>query len=304
MISKIESIIWKIYVDVIYIPIYKLKYKKKYDNLKIATIEETMNKILNDNSSVTRFGDGEFNWMAMSKQEKKSFQENSKELSDRLSEVIDNDKDNLLVCLPQAFLDTSEMTAFKFWEREIGRNGDNWFSKISPNKQYYNTSITRPYIDFKNKQLHINAFDKFKQTWEDKKVLIVEGQDTKFGMGNDLLKKSKSIIRIEAPNKNAFSVYDTILEVTKNTINKYKPDIVLLALGPTATILSYDIAGYNGVQSIDIGHLDIEYEWFLQKAQKRTVITGKFVNEVSKKVAKRSKYDNQLYEDQIVDKIN
>ncbi|WP_368268057.1 GT-D fold domain-containing glycosyltransferase, partial [Enterococcus gallinarum] len=48
---------------------------------------------------------------------------------------------------------------------------------------------------------------------------------------------------------------------------------------PTATILSADLA-FLGFQSIDIGHLDLEYEWFLRKDLKRTKIENKYVNEI------------------------
>lgn len=50
------------------------------------------------------------------------------------------------------------------------------------------------------------------------------------------------------------------------TVNKAK--LVLIALGHTATVLAYDLAEV-GYQAIDIGHIDIEYEWFLMRAPKK-----------------------------------
>ena len=46
----------------------------------------------------------------------------------------------------------------------------------------------------------------------------------------------------------------------------------------TATVLATDLhnAGY---QAIDVGHIDIEYEWMLRKAKKKIPIPGKYVNE-------------------------
>jgi len=75
--------------------------------------------------------------------------------------------------------------------------------------------------------------------------------------------------------KNAFDVYDEIYEeVLKQDRNK----TIITALGPTATVLTYDL--YKaGFQAIDIGHADIEYEWFLRKANSRVRINNKFVNE-------------------------
>lgn len=52
----------------------------------------------------------------------------------------------------------------------------------------------------------------------------------------------------------------------------------MLALGSTATVLAYDLCN-EGFQAIDIGHLDIEYEWFLQHATKKCAVANKWVNE-------------------------
>ncbi|MCT2922996.1 DUF1792 domain-containing protein [Streptococcus thermophilus] len=57
--------------------------------------------------------------------------------------------------------------------------------------------------------------------------------------------------------------------------------IVLLAIGLTATVLSYDLAD-NGFQVIDIGHLDVEYQWYLMQAKKKMPLENRTtVNEVS-----------------------
>lgn len=57
--------------------------------------------------------------------------------------------------------------------------------------------------------------------------------------------------------------------------------IVLLAIGLTATVLSYDLAD-NGFQVIDIVHLDVEYQWYLMQAKKKMPLENRTtVNEVS-----------------------
>ena len=33
------------------------------------------------------------------------------------------------------------------------------------------------------------------------------------------------------------------------------------------------------MQALDIGHIDIEYEWFLQRATTKVAISGKYTNE-------------------------
>ena len=47
----------------------------------------------------------------------------------------------------------------------------------------------------------------------------------------------------------------------------------------TATVLAYDLAK-AGYWAIDLGHLDLEYEWFLSGKTERFAVKGKFTNEV------------------------
>lgn len=55
--------------------------------------------------------------------------------------------------------------------------------------------------------------------------------------------------------------------------------LILFSLGPTATVLSARVSNETNVQCIDIGHLDIEYEWFLRGSVSKVPIKGKYVNE-------------------------
>jgi hypothetical protein len=42
--------------------------------------------------------------------------------------------------------------------------------------------------------------------------------------------------------------------------------LILISLGPTATVLAYDLAKL-GYWAIDIGHIDNEYEWLKLEAK-------------------------------------
>lgn len=54
--------------------------------------------------------------------------------------------------------------------------------------------------------------------------------------------------------------------------------MVLIALGPTATVLAANLSK-EGLQAIDIGHLDIPYEYFLSGKNRNEKIEGKYTNE-------------------------
>ena len=111
--------------------------------------------------------------------------------------------------------------------------------------------------------------------WKDKDIIIVEGVKTRLGVGNDLLVEARSIKRILGPAINAFDYID---EIKKKVVEVYNGELVIMALGPTATILASDLSKL-GIQALDIGHLDIEYEWYCRKSKSHDIIPGKYTNE-------------------------
>ena len=115
----------------------------------------------------------------------------------------------------------------------------------------------------KNKNHIWNYIKKLKKIWVHKNVLIIEGEKSRIGVGNNLFDNIKSIKRIIFPVTNAFLVYKKII---KEVLKLNEKRLILIALGPTATILAYDLYKL-GYQAIDIGHVDIEYEWFLKNAK-------------------------------------
>ena len=90
------------------------------------------------------------------------------------------------------------------------------------------------------------------------------------------LTNAETVERILCPSENAFDVYDNII---KTVLNQDKSKLIIIALGPTASVLAYDLY-LEGFQAIDIGHIDIEYEWMLKNAKEKVAIEGKYVNEV------------------------
>lgn len=46
---------------------------------------------------------------------------------------------------------------------------------------------------------------------------------------------------------------------------------------------------------MDIGHLDIEYEWFLRKATKKIAIENKWINEVPENTITETFYDEDYF---------
>ena len=165
------------------------------------------------------------------------------------------------------------------------------------NRIYADAYITRPYAIYadNNTDAPKKRFDELKKIWNGKKLLIIEGEKTRMGVGNDLFDNAEGIKRILCPAECAFDRYADILSFA---LKQDKDCLVLIALGPTASVLAYDMAK-AGFWALDIGHIDIEYEWMLAGKGGRVDIPNKYVNEVEGG-ERVEEYVNEEYEKQII----
>lgn len=252
----------------------KFKYFKKP---VVMDSNLTLEYILKNKCSIARYGDGELSLM---EGRNIKFQSYSQNLAKRLKEVKTTNK--CLVCIPNIFnkksLNSKLITKeeYVFWKRAKLVFGGFWNKYFSKQEKLGDAFLSRFYIRYKDKSTIGEYIEKLKTLWNNQNVIIVEGETSQIGVGNDILNNAKSIRRIICPNINAFDCYDEIL----NAIKKHykKDDIVLLALGPTATVLAYDLSNID-IWALDMGHFDIEYEWFLAKTDVKIPVKNKHVNE-------------------------
>ena len=255
----------------------KEKLLKEMENskIKILGIEESLNKIKNENMSISRFGDGELD-VIIGKDLK--FQEHNEKLATRLEEILTSNQNFCIIGVPDAINEFNNLTeeSEAFWIRNMERTRDIWIRFLNEDMEYATANLTRLYIRHKDRSKCGKYFSILKSIWENRDVVICEGEQTRVGVGNDLLDKCKSIKRIICPSEDAFNKYDEILEKLKQ---QPKDVLIIMALGPTATVLAYDLSK-EGYQALDIGHFDIEYEWYIRNATKKEKIENKYTNEV------------------------
>ncbi len=240
----------------------------------IESIDSTLDYMVQKKCSVSRFGDGEFDMIIGYGN---NFQKYDARLSQRLREIVVSDLNNHIICLPNIFgsLKPLRQDSRKFNKTFLKNRRAKIYGFLNLEKQYYNSFCTRPYYMFKDKSNSPRYFEKIKILWGGVDLLIIEGEKSRLGMGNDLFSNARSIKRILCPAENAFAKYDEILQSAKQHGDNA---LVLIALGMTATVLAYDLAA-AGYWAIDIGHIDIEYAWFLSKQTERVIVNGKYTNE-------------------------
>ena len=244
---------------------------------QVASIDETIRKIIDDRCSVSRFGDGEV--LLTSPEKKIRFQKGDPLLAKRLTEVLQSHEEGHIVCISDAFRDLYRYNrkSRRFWRTHFYLYGSWWDRLLVAGRKYYNTFVTRPYMDFARKEDSARWFRDMKGIWENRDIVFIEGEKSRLGVGNDLFDNARSIRRILCPPKDAF---ERLEEIKREACKVEKGALFLFALGPTATVLAYDLfkAGY---QAIDIGHVDVEYEWWRMGAHKKVKLERKYVNETA-----------------------
>lgn len=245
---------------------------------QIKTVDDTLMELLSTQKSLCRFGDGEFACISGNLRAKFTTKYYPA-LAERLTEILNSNDENIMIAIADNYGDLSHY--FRQSRREIRgyMTADiraEHAALLDHDKIYYNTYVTRPYTLYYNSPKKASDYwNNIRSLWAGKRLMIIEGKNTGMGTGNDLFSNCSDIKRIIAPSVDAYEKYDELLDFASL---QDKDSLYLIALGPVATVMAYDLAK-TGRRAIDIGHLDIEYEW-MKRGEYRTVIPNKYVNEV------------------------
>lgn len=264
----------------------------------VLSISESLDFVLEHFSSVARFGDGEVDIMMG---RSIPYQKYDPALAAFLKQILLTPSNSqLMVCLPDVFehLERYNQSAQSFWHHHFNQYSS-FYDKYCQSDWYGSTFISRPYIDLKDKTEAKSSFQKLKKLWERRDILIVEGETSRSGVGNDLFDNAASISRIICPSKDAFEQRSAIYNAIKRHA---EGKLILLMLGPTAKVLAYDLS-QEGYQAIDIGHIDSEYEWFKMGATHKVKLANKHTAEFN--YDKDIVFDDDTsYSSQILEKVS
>lgn len=263
----------------------------------VASVDETIEALAKGNCSIARYGDGEIKLVAG---RNISFQDATPLAVEKLREVLSSDVDGLLVGIADIFGDRSRYneSTNNYWKKHLNQFRHVWYKYLIKGKKYYNASMTRQYITLNDRSQGTEIYNKIKKIWQDKDIVFIEGEKSRMGVGNDLFDGARSVKRIIGPSKQAFSKYNEILS---EACRQDKNSLFLIALGPAATGLAYDLH-LKGYRAIDIGHVDVEYEWLLMGAEKKVSLKNKMVFEAASTTEIENCVDEK-YESEIIAKI-
>ncbi len=262
------------------------KFQERLWYPKIMSAEDTFREIIENKKSIARFGDGEFG--IMFGEQRWRFQGKDEKLAGRLKEALQSKQENLLIGLNDFYGDLSTWTKRAadgvriYLTPEVRKKH---YALLEHDREYACANISRNETP--------EGVKRQKQIWEGRDCVFIEGFQTRMGVGNDLFDNAKSIVRILCPAENAFDRYE---DIYNEALKQPKDRLMLLALGPTASVLAYDLAR-QGYQAVDIGHADLSYEWMLRGNHNK--VPDKYSNEAPEGYMVEEIHD-AAYESQII----
>lgn len=285
-VSGVNTMIFSHMLDNIGWEINDPKFKEKLWYPQIMSAEDTINEIVEQGKSIARFGDGEF--AIISGATRWRFQRDDERLAERLKEVLQSRQEQVLIGLNEFYGELSN------WESGAA-NGVRMYLTPEVRKQHY--ALLDPQRSYGNARAFRNESWEIvrnqKRIWEGRDCVFVEGFQTRMGVGNNLFDNARSIVRILCPAESAFDRYE---EIYNAAVRQPKDKLFLIALGPAASVLAYDLA-MQGYQAVDLGHADLSYEWLLRG--KREKLANKYCNEMPDGYMVEEIHDAE-YESQII----
>ena len=237
----------------------KLFLYSKILDIDILNVVNSINYIKQNNISLARFGDGE---LMLIKGQDIPFQKSSLLLSQRLKDVLSSNSDKLKLAIPRSiFHDHTLLTeeVYKFLTDNSGWMRDVLLSYIKSNL-FLSTELSQAILSYRQIDIE-NYFIQLREIWDKKNITIVCGESVFSNIKYNIFDNAKSVDYIYTLSKNAFDKYDSILEKVCN-IDKNR--LIIIILGPTATILAYDLSQL-GYTALDLGHICKSYDWWKKK---------------------------------------
>lgn len=261
-----------------------------HNKIKVHSIDETIDELLHTEKSMVRFGDGE---IVMIKGRDLVLQKAQPEIAEGLKKILAYPYDDLIVTIPGVFDTLSDHTkeSRQFWRDHLLMCRKTYEKYCNPDRVYYSTFISRCYYFAKDKNRCAQWYDGIRDIWKDRSVVVVEGERSHNGVGNDLLDRAAGVERIICPPKDAYGSLNRILEACM----QYDRDrLFLLSVGVAAKFIAMELFE-KGYRVLDIGNLDMEYEWYVRGADHKIPLEKhEIVGEEANREAGYTEYLQQI----------
>ena len=220
---------------------------------------DTIKELQNSSKNIARFGDGE---ISLINKRGIPFEKYSPELAQKLSDILKNNQDNLMVGInyhyfypkynPQMWDEISDF-AKMFYIKNVPSLRRNLIKSINLNTKYYSSDL---YL----KEYAQEVYRESKKIWNNKDIVLVTCENLIKNIKYDIYSNAKSIKYIFIPNKYCYSKTEHVYQ----EISKYGKDkLYILQAGPAATVWAAELENIGGgYRALDLGHLQKQYDFY------------------------------------------
>lgn len=238
-----------------------------------ATVPEIMDfvdsilELADDDSlSVARIGDGEFGLASGVTVPNNGCQAADGGLKEALLRVLRCDNPKCRVAIPKSFFYSEPMSVPQsiddFVRDAFGpqyKSGD-YGQYIVPGYKYMDASMSvvcKHYPQL-GRRVYVAYYSLVKKLLAGRDVIVLTGDSRFFEYEKRLLDDAgvKSVLPLLTPQQNAWQYYDAMKKRLLG-LNGSGDRLVLMACGPTATVLAYELA--DKMRCLDIGHMFGDY---------------------------------------------
>lgn len=220
--------------------------------MKVLNEWETIHHLIENKRSIARYGDGEFN-LCLGK--KCISQEFLPKLQTRLCEILRSNNKECMIGIPRIWDRDPKELKWDHWKNYLDKRYTNLFAT---DVTYGSAFITRP--DSSPSIQSIEYYNLVRTMWDEKHVVLVHGEGRNFCKHKSFLQNAHRIDVVHGLGTHAFKEYDKLVDDC--TMAASKECVFVIGLGPTATVLAYDLA-MMGYQSLDLGHIGMFYNRFM-----------------------------------------
>ncbi len=146
-----------------------------HNRIKVHSIDETIDVLLNTEKSMVRFGDGE---IVMIKGGDLMLQKADPKIAEGLAEILAYAYDDLIVTIPDIFetLSDHHKKSRQFWRDHLLFNRKTYEKYCNPGRVYYSTFVSRCYYYAADRSGCGAQFAKIRKIWENRDIVVVEGE--------------------------------------------------------------------------------------------------------------------------------
>lgn len=238
--------------------------------LSILNTDETLDLIEKSNKSFVRTGDGEIKAMMG---ENHAFQKYEKEVTDRLINLLEQPRDNVLVGVNRNYFISLNQMDDNWYYRRNSYDFRNFYIKhCNKENQYIDATCIsgRQYSDDMKKRQH---YDRWKKLFKGKDLVIICGEGILDAFEYDVFELANSKDYVYGPKTNAWDKHDEIINKITDNVSKDKILVFILGQAGKAMIPELTDMGYI---CWDVGHLAKYYNAYMTNMEWNKENTAKF----------------------------